>query len=119
MVEDKSLKAYKSGQRSVARNKDKHRHKKPVVHLVPAALEAGGALLPAYYGPNPGIASYLDAKLHGQSTAPLGDYVANTMGNIQPDLLPMAEMIVGGMVLKWVGKKTGLNRIGTKEVKIL
>lgn len=116
MVEDKALKAYKSGQRSNVK-KHKRRHAREV-HLLPDLLVAGGVLMPTFEGPNPGVATYMDAKLHGESTAPLGDYISNTMSNIGPDAVGMAELIIGGLAVKWLGKKTGLNRIGTKGVKL-
>lgn len=94
-------------------------HRKPVVHAVPALLEAGGVLLPTFYGPNPGLNEYVSGKMKGESTAPLGDYIMNSVTNVKSDLIAMAELIIGGMALKWVGKKTGLGRIGTKEVKVL
>lgn len=116
MVEDKALKAYKSGQRSKEK-KHKRRHAREV-HLLPDLMVAGGVLMPTFEGPNPGIVSYMNSKLHNEGTAPFGDYVANTMSNIGPDALEMTELIIGGLAVKWVGKKTGLNRFGTKGVKL-
>ena len=113
----KSARSSGSSRRSSA--KKHYGRKKPVVHLVPAVLEAGGVLLPTFHGPNPGLNEYVSGKMKGESTAPLGDYIMNSVTNVKSDLIPMAELIIGGMALKWVGKKTGLGRIGTKEVKVL
>lgn len=88
-------------------------------HVIPDVLVAGGVALPAFYGPSPGLNDYVMGKLTGQPTAPIGDYISNTIGNAKSELPTMAGLIVGGLVVKWLGRKTGLNRVGTKKVKVL
>jgi hypothetical protein len=115
----KKNKTSSAGRSRPRSDKKKHRFSKPKIHVLPALLEAGGILLPTYYGPNPPISDYVGSKISGQSTVPFGDYVTNSAGNVKSDLPLMIEMVIGGIVLKWVGKKTGLNKYGTKEMKIL
>lgn len=99
----------------------RHRRDKRDIHLIPDLLVAGGALYPALTTGQggPSIGSYVNAVMRHEPTAPVSDYVANTIGNYQGDIFPVAELVIGGFVLKWVGKKTGLNKVGTKKIKVL
>ena len=98
-----------------------HRHRPDVIHLVPDLAIAQGVLGPAIEsGPGgPVLGDYVMGKMTGQSTAPLSDYIANVKDNYMSQIPSIVGWTVGGLLLKWVGKKTGLNRVGTKKVKVL
>lgn len=47
-------------------------------------------------------------------------YIPNDIiGGITENVKPIAELVVSAFVAKYLGKKLGLNRVGTKEVKLL
>lgn len=113
-------KSKSSKTRTVYRAKTKSvRHKKKeVIHLVPDLLEVG-VLYPALTSsPDPTIGDYVLGKLRGEGTAPVGDYISNTVGNYKANIVPVIALGLGGLAVKWLGKKTGLSKIGTKRVKV-
>jgi len=99
-----------------------YRHKKPEIHLLPALLETGGVLYPGIMsgdqtnGGWPGMFSSSNPTMDSKFNAFVGGLQGYT---VTGNLVPAAEMIVGGMVARWIGKKTGLSKIGIKGVKIL
>lgn len=97
------------------------RAKKREIHLIPDIAILGGALFPAVTtGPaGPGFNGYVTSLMNHEQPAPVSDYMSNAMGNYKTDALTVIELIAGGYILKWVGKKTGLNKVGTKKIKVL
>jgi hypothetical protein len=101
------------------------RRTKGVIHLLPAISEIGGLLEPAFIqnkggDVGPALGQYAIDLLKGNTDG----YPANlTFGNTMDSYISGWEYPVGGIIigeiLKWVGKKTGLNKVGTKKVKIL
>jgi hypothetical protein len=94
----------------------KGRSKKSVIHAIPAILEAGGVVLPAIVPTDQGYPSPFESVVKYKNPQ---DAMNNLMSNVKNDWKDMATLIIGGMVLKYVGKKTGLNKVGTKEVRLL
>lgn len=117
MVEDKSLKAYKSGQRS--RDKTKRRHKERAVHLIPDALAVGAGA--ALVGPEVGyiVNLWKEGSPPWSSTGPFaGGAAGETVGNLMVGAKPAAYFAGAAIAAKYVGKWLGLNRVGSKKVKI-
>ena len=102
--------------------KESHRRKKPEIHLVPAVLETVGVLYPGLNsgdqqnGGWPGVFSSSNPTLDSKAGAFMGGLQG--YGNFGNDI-DAALLIAGGMIARWIGKKTGLGRIGTRGVKIL
>lgn len=117
MVEDKSLRAYKAGQKS--KSGGKRRHKERAVHLIPDALAVGaGAML---VGPE--VAYVADLWKQGQPPwSPDGPFSGGaagvTIGNIEVGAKPAIFLGAAALGAKIVGKWLGLNRVGTKKVKL-
>lgn len=90
------------------------------VHVIPDAMILGGILLPAFEtsvsGGQSGVSSLAE-------NAPANIRVRDSIHNLKESytdptlLVDAAELVVAGVVVKWLGKKTGLNRFGTKEFK--
>lgn len=101
--------------------KDKHRSKKKtVVHVVPAALEGLGVLSP---GLNPSLPNGGFLGVFSSSNPDMSSKFGAVMGGLSgytemSALIPAGELVIAGMIAKWLGKKTGLNGIGTKEVRL-
>ena len=85
-----------------------------VVHVVPDALMLGGFALPAFTGIN-GNNSPVQELMATHSVADAVNYGITSYKTYWAE--PVVG-IVGGLVAKYVGKKLGLNRIGTKEFKL-
>lgn len=91
-----------------------------VVHAVPAALEGLGVLYP---GLDPNLPNGGFLGVFSNSNPDLSSKFGAVMGGLSgytesSQLIPAAELVVAGVVAKWLGKKTGLNGIGTKEVRL-
>jgi len=112
-------KRYKMASKKRNAKKGSHRRGKTTIHLIPSLMEAGGVVLPAFEkNPEMGnVSPYTQVKEWGAYEQGVKSLASNLT---QWDTVkePLA-LIVGGVVLKWIGKKTGLNKVGTKEVKIL
>jgi hypothetical protein len=101
----------RSPRRSYSGGKKRHRMKaKPVFHAIPDLFEVGAAV--ELLGPA-GQAVW-DNRTN-LSSINGSDLVKN---QVIPQVVPAAELAVIGLALKWVGKKTGLSKIGTKGVKL-
>lgn len=102
-----------------------HRSGKRAFHVVPDLMEVGGIAYPFIDSSTTGYSALgsLSNAVMGTGGVSRSQAVAdafdNLKGNFQNSLLPAGELIIGGLVVKWLGKKTGLNKVGTKEVKIL
>ena len=97
------------------KSKKSRRHGKPAIHIVPAALEVAGLALPVFSQTNTGDPSPWDSAVkyrNGPATA------GNLLYNIKTEWEDMAILVGGGILAKYIGKKTGLNRLGTKEFKL-
>ena len=108
--------------KSMAKKRNGFGKRKMTVHLIPDVMETVGVLYPALIdntGNNFTVASQLtmpgtvSEKFYGAVGAMTQQY--STPG----ELIPAGALVVAGLIVKWIGKKTGLNKIGTKEVKIL
>jgi hypothetical protein len=91
------------------------RHSKPSVHLIPAALEVGALALPVFSDTSQGYPSPWESAVryrNGQAAA------ENLILNVESEWKDMAILFLGGIAAKYIGKKTGLNRLGTKELKL-
>lgn len=104
----------------------KGRAKKPVIHLLPDILIAGGILEPAFVPNGYDGSSPLDNFLNTNGTNPtindkLGQGFKSSVAGYSDigNLITAGELVVGGLIAKWIGKKTGLNHVGSKKVKIL
>lgn len=124
MPEDKSLKSYKAGMRA-AKKPGKHR-RKDVVHLIPDLFLVGAAAEPFVGNSGSGVStldtlspSWNPGESLSQRMSGAFDNLITNMKGPGSTLIPAAELAVVGLVAKWLGKSTGLNRIGTKKVKIL
>lgn len=103
------------------RKKKSYRRKPAEIHAVPAVLETIGVLYPGLASPNmenggwPSIFSSTNPTM----TDKLGAVKGGLEGyaNIGSDI-DAGIMILAGVVARWVGKKTGLNKIGTKRIKL-
>jgi hypothetical protein len=90
------------------------------IHVIPDLMELLGATYPATQDTN-GYPNAFEAAM--ESGTP-GQRLANTMHTLKVEytdknnLIGAAALIVGGLVVKWLGKKTGLDRIGTKKLKV-
>ena len=102
------------GERRMVRKRYGSRKSKRVVHVIPDALMIGGIALPAFQGIN-GNNSPVQELV---STHSVGDAVNYGITSYEANWKEPVVGVVGGLVLKWVGKKLGLNRIGTKEFKL-
>ena len=100
------------------KNKRKHR-RKAEIHLIPDALgvAAGAALV----GPEVGMI----VNLWENGAPPWSQYgpfgpgaTGETIQNLKDGAVPAAYFAAGAVAAKYVGKWLGLNRIGTKKVKL-
>ena len=112
--------ATKKGQpRRTARRayaKKTHRRSKPVIHALPDLV--GAAAIATLIVPSAENMWY-----NYTSTGSMGNMF--TQGNLLYDVdimkgqvIPAVEVGIAALVIKWGGKKLGLNRIGTKGVKV-
>ena len=100
-----------------------HRHRPDTIHLIPDAMYASAAALPFITtapGTSQSAVEVIGAVARGET--PIGEGVQNfitaTLGNVRQDIVPMAELAVVGYAIQYAAKKVGLNRVGTKRVKI-
>lgn len=82
--------------------------------MLPDLLIAGGIAAPAFEGINGNNSPYQEMV----STKNIGATVNYLGTSYRTYWTQPVTGVVGGLVLKWLGKKTGLNRIGTKEFKL-
>jgi len=100
------------------------KHRARAFHVVPDIMEIGGVAFPFFNSAGTGYsaAGSLANAIMGTGgvsrSQAMSDAVDNFTGNLKDSVLPAGELIVGGLVVKWIGKKFGLNKIGTKEVKL-
>jgi hypothetical protein len=107
--------------RRAYRPKRRSHNAKPVIHLLPDLFEVGGVSAPLFENYGGGNWSPLDAVVsafHGGSKQEVFDSVVGNFTSIST-LIPAAKLVVGGLILRYVGKKTGLGKLGTKRVKLL
>jgi hypothetical protein len=119
MVEDKSLKAYKAGQRSKEK-RGKHKRRKDEIHLIPDVFYASAVAIPFVTTTPESQTSAVDSLL--MPGASISERLANfanaaTQGTVQ-NIVPIAELGIVGYIARVLGKKVGLNKVGTKEVKL-
>ena len=98
-----------------------YRRKAPEIHAVPAILETVGVLYPGLNSSSnenggwPNVFSSSNPTLESKLGAVKGGLEG--YANIGSDI-DAGIMILAGVVARWVGKKTGLNKIGTKRIKL-
>ena len=102
------------GERRVSKKRYGSRKSKRVVHVIPDALMIGGIALPAFEGINGNNSPAQELV----STHSVGDAVNYGISSYKTYWTQPVAGVAGGLILKWVGKKLGLNRIGTKEFKL-
>ena len=87
-----------------------HRRKERELHLLPDVFEVGAA----------GILTIPAAQAVWANRSDLGAINGSDLwaNQIKPQIVPAIELGVVGLALKWIGKKTGLNRVGTKGVRL-
>lgn len=117
----KKKRASKSTERSVTKvAKKKGGGGGRQVHLIPDLLIVGGISLP-FFEEGTGY----NSPYYGVKNIPKGYSVHATASNFAQSYsdithLKDAAVLVGaGLVAKWAGKKVGLNRVGTKDVKVM
>lgn len=111
----------KRAYRRTSSKKTRRRRISKDFHLIPDVLEASGVLWPAVFAPD----NFTVLSQATEPGVPIKERIPNVIGaavtqyTSPSELIPAAELVIVGMVAKWIGKKTGLNKIGTKRVKIL
>lgn len=103
--------------------KRKTHKRKEVVHLLPAVAEFGGLVEPLLVQNDPSMGpalyDFMQQRINGDTQYPTSSVPGNIIGSYRSGWeIPVGGVLLG-IVLKWVGKKTGLNKFGTKRVKIL
>lgn len=90
------------------------------VHLIPDLLIVGGISLP-FFEEGTGY----NSPYYGVKNIPNGYSVHATASNFAQSysdtqhLKDGAILVAAGLVAKWAGKKVGLNRVGTKDIKVM
>lgn len=109
-------KSKKRGKRSMARrDREKRSHKAHrVVHVIPDAVTVGGLFLPMFQGVNGNYSPVQETM----QTKSLADGVNYGITSYESYWKEPVVGVVGGLALKWIGKKLGLNRLGTKKFKL-
>ena len=114
----------KSKKRTVRRYRSKMRTRRKApgeVHLVPDLFLAGAAAIPFVNPTSSGNPGFLADMLN--TSIPISDRITFEI-NALPDaalenLKPIAIMGILGLGAKWAGKKVGLNKVGSKKVKVM
>jgi len=105
--------ADKRGKR-MSKDKRKSHRKETVFHLIPDLFYAGSAAELA--GPT-AVNVYNEFKAGGMAAA--GPALNWSIHNeLLPDAVPAAELAIVGIVVQKVAKYLGLNKIGTKRIKV-
>ena len=96
-----------------------HKQKSDVIHLIPDVFFAGGALVPFTM---PGGGASQSVLQVFQTEGFNGYSLMNATYALEQSTIAnwkdIAVLGVLGIAAKWAGKKVGLNRVGTKKVKI-
>jgi hypothetical protein len=98
--------------------------RKDQIHLIPDLFGVAALSVPLVLpGENTNGASAADSVMsivRGQNTfgAGMSEAVNNTIASVKTNVVPMVELGVLAFAFAWGGKKLGLNKIGTKRVKI-
>lgn len=98
-----------------AKAKSAIRHKKSEIHLVPDAMAVLG-LGPIVAGNASGSTPYQQYKGGAGIDGVMGALQANLTSGTQ--LKTVAAWEIGAIVAKWIGKKVGLNKVGSGKVKL-
>ena len=109
------LRAFKAGLKAEKGDKPKRRHKN-VIHVIPAALALAGVAPIVGQSSDGGWdtpVGYLKQGQVGNATHVLVDNMKNT-----GILKEVATLEIAAFAAKVIGKKLGLNRLGTKELKV-
>lgn len=113
--------ADKSRGKNMPRKDRKRRRPAKAVHVVPDAIALMAVAQPLINGQNTGG----DTALHYLLTNGGGDVgttLEGTVWRVQQNIVPAAKsaVVLGAVALgvKFLSKKTGLNRVGTRELKI-
>lgn len=93
---------------------------KPKIHVVPDILYLASATVLL----GPAITNEIGQFRNNSGTlsdkigAVAENIVPNLTDNVIPNVIPAVELAIIGKVISWGGKKLGLNKLGTKEVKV-
>lgn len=106
--------------RRYSAKKKSHVRHKPDVHLLPSVFYAAAAIEPLVTTSGDAATSPIGSLM--EAGVPADQKVNNAVyslgSQIQQDWKSMAEMAIIGYAFQWIGKKTGLSRIGGKRVKL-
>jgi hypothetical protein len=95
--------------------KDRVKHKRePVFHVVPDLFYAGAA----YELVGPALGNILEYRSEGLSGMLDPANVGYSVGMMTQNALPAAELAVTGIVIQKVAKWIGINRFGSKRIKV-
>lgn len=101
------------------------RHRPDVIHVVPDGLAISALAAPFIETAGTGYSaagSMANAITGGGGVSrsqSAQDAVYNLVGNFKASVIPMIELGALAYGSKWVGRKFGLNKIGSKKVKLL
>ena len=106
--------------RRYSSKKKSHVRHKPDVHLVPTIFYGAAAVEPLVTTSGNAATSPIGSLM--EAGVPMDQRINNAVyslgSQIQQDWITMAEMGIIGYAIQWIGKKTGLSRIGGKRVKL-
>lgn len=104
--------------RTMARKRT-HRKKKMVVHVIPDGLAIAATALPLTFKDPNGFSFVDDVKsVIGGDLSAVNNMPYHLMLGFKSEIVPMAGLGIGALVVRWAGRKLGLNRIGTKDFKV-
>lgn len=85
------------------------------VHLIPDLIAVGAVALPAVSGREGWGNDPIGTARNGQYGAAMQEYVANAIS----EKWEIAGLFVASYAAKWLGKKLGLNHVGTKKIRVM
>lgn len=97
-----------------------YRRKEPDLHAVPDLFYAAAAAMPFVSTSGDAATSPMGSLM--EAGVPYDQRINNatySLGSqIQQDWKSMAEIAIVGYAIQWIGKKTHLNRVGGKRIKL-
>ena len=95
---------------------EKRKSRKRAFHVVPDLLYAGAG----YELVGPALINlYGDFKGGGIQALGNQGNIEFSIEQIKAGAIPAVELAIAGKIVSWAGKKLGLNKVGTKEVKLV
>lgn len=100
--------------------KTRRRNPVDVIHVVPDVLAVAAMAIP--FVDSGKVGSAYDNSVQyfktGQWGPGIQNLISSTMTNLPETILPAVELGVVAIAASWFGRKLGLNKIGTKRVKL-